>query len=158
ELEHTKWGGCTLYDLIQPSFMFMVGVALPWSIANRRARGQSFRTMLGHAVFRAILLVALSLFLQSTWSKRTDWTFPNVLAQIGLGYVFVFLVAFAKPSVQWMIAFGILAAYWLAFAVYPLPPAGFDWNSVGVPPDWKHLTGFAAHWDKNWNFAAAIDH
>jgi len=48
-------------------------------------------------------------------------------------------------------------AYWLAFALHPLPPADFNWQSVGVPADWPHLTGFAAHWEKNANFAATFD-
>jgi predicted acyltransferase len=157
QFKHPPWNAVTLWDIIQPSFMFMVGAAVPWSIANRRARGESFRSMLGHALLRAALLVLLSIFLQSTWSSRTVWEFPNVLAQIGLGYPFLFLVAFAPPRVQWISAFGILIAYWLAFALYPLPPAGFAWDSVGVPSDWKHLTGFAAHWEKNWNFAASFD-
>src|SRR5262245_37666237 len=39
---HVEWVGCSLHDLIQPSFSFMVGAALPFSIANRRARGQSW--------------------------------------------------------------------------------------------------------------------
>ena len=33
--------GCSLHDLIQPSFSFLVGVALPFSMAGRLARGQS---------------------------------------------------------------------------------------------------------------------
>src|SRR5512137_2784782 len=41
QLEHTVWSGCSIEDLIQPSFMFMVGVAMPFSYAARRARGQS---------------------------------------------------------------------------------------------------------------------
>jgi predicted acyltransferase len=43
ECEHAEWAGCTLWDLLQPAFMFMVGVALPWSVANRDARGQKAR-------------------------------------------------------------------------------------------------------------------
>ena len=36
--------------------------------------------------------------------------------------------------------------------------AGFDYQSVGVPPDWNHgFTGFAAHWNKNANFGNAFD-
>ncbi len=157
QTDHAPWAGCTLWDIIQPAFMFMVGVALPWSLANRRARGQRFGPMLGHALLRALVLVLLAVFLTSAWSKQTVWSFSNVLAQIGLGYPLVFLLAFTKPRTQWLAAFGILLAYWLAFALYPLPPAGFDWSSVGVPADWPHLTGFAAHWEKNANFAAAFD-
>src|SRR5687768_4937236 len=41
-LEHREWVGVTPWDLIQPSFMFMVGVALPFSVAARRVRGEAF--------------------------------------------------------------------------------------------------------------------
>ena len=46
---HVEWAGCTLHDLIQPSFSFLVGVALPYSIASRMARGESKTSMTGHA-------------------------------------------------------------------------------------------------------------
>jgi heparan-alpha-glucosaminide N-acetyltransferase len=157
QTDHAPWAGCTLWDIIQPAFMFMVGVALPWSIANRRARGQSTDTLFLHALGRSVALVLLGVFLSSAWSKRTEWSFNIVLAQIGLGYPFLFLLAFCKPRTQWLIAFAILVTYWLAFALYPLPSAGSDWTSVGVPPDWPHLSGFEAHWEKNANFAAAFD-
>jgi heparan-alpha-glucosaminide N-acetyltransferase len=65
QCDHTPWSGCTLWDLIQPAFMFMVGVALPWSVANRQARGDSFGSMLGHALWRSLLLVLLAVFLTS---------------------------------------------------------------------------------------------
>lgn len=157
QVEHAQWAGFTLWDIIQPAFMFMVGVALPWSVANRCARGQSFRTMLAHALWRALVLVLLAVFLTSAWSRQTVWSFNNVLAQIGLGYPIVFLLVFTKPRTRWLAAFGILFIYWLAFALYPLPAADFDWASVGVPADWTFLTGFEAHWEKNANFAAAFD-
>src|SRR5438067_9667867 len=47
--EHVDWQGCSLHDLIQPAFSFLVGAALPFSIASRRRNGQNFRQMLGHA-------------------------------------------------------------------------------------------------------------
>lgn len=157
QVEHAQWAGFTLWDIIQPAFMFMVGVALPWSVGNRRARGQSFRSMFAHAIWRSLVLVLLAVFLSSAWSRQTVWSFNNVLAQIGLGYVFVFLLAFTKPRTQWLAAFGILFVYWLAFALYPLPATDFDWAGVGVSEDWSFLNGFAAHWEKNANFAAAFD-
>lgn len=157
QTDHVPWTGGVLWDLIQPAFMFMVGVALPWSIANRRARGETFGRMFGHALWRSFLLVALAIFLTSAWSKQTEWVFTNVLAQIGLGYPFLFLLAFTKPRAQWIAAFSILGLYWLAFALSPLPSPGFNWQSVGVPANWPHLTGFAAHWEKNANFAALFD-
>src|SRR5688572_4227887 len=102
EFEHAPWAGCALWDLIQPAFMFMVGVALPWSVSNREARGDRFGRMFGHAVWRALLLVLLAVFLTSAFSRQTEWIFTNVLAQIGLGYAFLFLLYFTKPRTQWL--------------------------------------------------------
>jgi predicted acyltransferase len=157
-LDHRPWVGCAPWDLIQPAFMFMVGVSLPFSIASRRARGQRFGVMLAHSVFRASVLVILGIVLRSQGRAQTYFTFEDVLTQIGLGYVFLFLLAWTRPAVQWSAAALILAGYWLAFALYPLPPAGFDPRTVGVPADWPHhLTGFAQHWGKNTNLAHAFD-
>lgn len=157
-LDHREWVGCAPWDLIQPAFMFMVGVSLPFSLASRRARGQTFGRMFAHSVYRAIVLVALGIFLRSQSRPQTYFTFEDVLTQIGLGYVFLFLLAWARPRVQWIAAALILGGYWAAFALYPLPPAGFDPTTVGVPANWPHhLTGFAAHWDKNTNLAHAFD-
>ena len=157
-LDHVEWTGFVPWDLIQPSFMFMVGVALPFSVASRRARGEPFRAQLGHAVRRAFVLVALGILLRSIGRPQTYFTFEDVLTQIGLGYVFLFLLAHASVRAQWAWAAGILVATWLAFALYPLPPAGFDTALVGVPADWPHhLHGSAAHWDKNTNLANRAD-
>ncbi len=53
----------------------------------------------------------------------------------------------------------ILFFYWLAWALYPLPPANFDYAQVGVPHEWHShlLQGFAAHWNKNANLGQAFD-
>jgi predicted acyltransferase len=39
---HASWLGCSLHDLIQPSFSFLVSVALPFSLLRRTAEGQRF--------------------------------------------------------------------------------------------------------------------
>ena len=157
-LDHVPWTGFVPWDLIQPSFTFMVGVALPFSVASRNARGEPFRKQLGHAVRRALILILLGIFLRSQGRPQTYFTFEDVLTQIGLGYVFLFLLAHASTRVQWATAAAILVGYWAAFALYPLPPAGFDTATVGVPADWPHhLRGFAAHWDKNTNLANRVD-
>ena len=85
---HVTWAGCSLHDLIQPSFSFLVGVSLPFSIASRVAKGQSRGHMIAHAVWRAVLLVLLGVFLRSMNAKQTNWTFEDTLSQIGFG-VFV---------------------------------------------------------------------
>ena len=59
---HVEWVGCSLHDLIQPSFSFLVGVALPYSIAGRVDRGASKGNMLFHAFKRALILIFLGIF------------------------------------------------------------------------------------------------
>jgi len=63
-LEHREWVGVTPWDLIQPSFMFMVGVALPFSVASRRERGHAFGRLFGHAVVRSLILILLGIFMR----------------------------------------------------------------------------------------------
>src|SRR6202049_3316110 len=72
---HVDWVGCSLHDTIQPGFSFLVGVALPYSIASRLAKGATFRGMLGHALWRSLLLIALGIFLRSIHSPQTYFTF-----------------------------------------------------------------------------------
>lgn len=155
---HVEWAGCSLHDLIQPSFSFLVGAALPFSIASRMAKGGTFGNMFAHAIWRSFLLVALGVFLRSMHSPQTYFTFEDTLSQIGLGYPFLFLLGFRPPRWQWIALGVILTGYWLAWALYPVAGAGFDWQAGGVPPDWTHnFSGFAAHWNKNANLGNAFD-
>jgi heparan-alpha-glucosaminide N-acetyltransferase len=164
QFEHVPWIGCAFWDLIQPSFMFMVGVAMPYSIASREARGDSYGRRILGAAWRALLLVLLAVFLSSPQSlpkgvttdgPTTQWVFTNVLAQIGLGYLFVYLLAGRGLVVQLVALVAILAATTLAFDLFPLhaPPA--EW--VAKEPNWVPMTGLFAHWDKNNNVAHFFD-
>jgi len=156
--QHVEWQGCSLHDLIQPAFSFLVGVALPFSIARRNIKGQTFGPMLGHAVRRALLLVFLGIFLRSLRSPQTYFTFEDTLTQIGLGYVFLFLLAFTRPRTQVVALVLILICFWAAFALYPAPGPQFDYARVGVPQNWSHnYSGFLSHWNKNSNLAWAFD-
>ena len=156
--EHVDWQGCSLHDLIQPAFSFLVGAALPFSIASRKAKGQTFGQMVGHACRRALILIFLGIFLRSLHSSQTYWTFEDTLTQIGLGYVFLFMLGFTRVRTQVVTLVLILICFWAAFALYPAPGPLFDYARVGVPPDWSHnYTGFLAHWNKNSNLSWAFD-
>lgn len=154
---HVAWRGCSLHDLIQPSFSFLVGVALPYSLASRSASGQSPLRLGLHALWRSLVLVALGIFLRSTHAKQTNFTFEDTLTQIGLGYPLLWLLGRSTRAVQVIGLVVILVGYFAFFAAWPLPDDDFDWNAVGVPDTWQHPEGFAAHWDKNGNPAWAFD-
>jgi predicted acyltransferase len=156
--EHVPWQGCSLHDLIQPAFSFLVGAAMPFSIASRTAKGQTFWQLFRHAVWRAVLLMALGIFLRSINHQQTYFTFEDTLTQIGMGYVFLFLLAFTRVRTQVIVTLLILIAFWGAFALYPAPGANFDYARVGVPPNWEHnYSGFLSHWNKNSNLSWAFD-
>ncbi|HMC67474.1 MAG TPA: DUF5009 domain-containing protein, partial [Gemmataceae bacterium] len=105
---HVEWTGCSLWDLIQPSFMFMVGVAIPYSYASRKAKGDSEGRIWFHVIIRAIVLVLLGVFLSSNGAKQTNFTFVNVLSQIGLGYAFVYLLRGRRVLLQLLATAAIL--------------------------------------------------
>ncbi len=154
---HVGWRGCSLHDLIQPSFSFLVGVALPFSIASRQGRGQSGWVSALHAIWRAVVLIFLGIFLRSVDQKQTNFTFEDTLTQIGLGYIFLFALGHARVVWQWVALGVILIGYWGAFALWPLPEPDFDYKAVDGLSEVERPTGFAAHWDKNTNPAWAFD-
>lgn len=155
---HVEWAGMSLHDTIQPGFTFLAGVALPYSIASRKAKNQPFAHQLFHTIWRSLLLIALGIFLRSTHSPQTYFTFEDTLTQIGLGYTFAFLLAYCRPRWQWISLGVLLFGYWLAWALYPAPGLGFNYAAVGVPANWSYnFTGFLSHWNKNSNLGQAFD-
>jgi predicted acyltransferase len=156
QFKHVPWQGCAFWDLIQPAFMFMVGVAIPYSYAARRSRGASYIGVLFHALVRSILLIALGVFLASHSQHSTNFLFTNVLAQIGLGYFFVFLLVNRWKWLQGLALVAILGGYWFLFYHHPLPGPDFDWAKAEVQPE-ERFEGVQAHWSKNVNFAAEQD-
>ena len=157
---HAAWVGGGAWDMIQPSFMFMVGMAVPFSLARRASEGQTATIRLLHAVWRAAVLVALGVFLASNGKKQPEYIFVNVLAQIGLGYVFLVALAGRGWKVQSAAMAAIAAASWAAFAWHPLPGPEVDLAGLGVTAELAReavLPGFFAHWNMNTNVAADFD-
>ena len=157
---HVDWLGCSLHDLIQPSFSFIVGVALPFSIAARTARGQTMGKLTLHAAGRSLLLIALGVFLRSVGKHQTLFGFTDTLAQIGFGYTFLFMLGFRSVRAQWIVFAMLLVGDWLMFALYPAPTDAFDYSKVGVTAEWlakNGLHGFESHWNLSANAAWAFD-
>ncbi len=157
QVDHVPWVGCAVWDLIQPLVHVHRGRGDGLFLHQPARRGQSWGRLALHAAGRSVTLILLGLFVRSSGEPQTNFVFSDVLSQIGLGYFFLFLLWDQKPAVQLGAALAILAADWLLFYLWPLPPDGFDLSSVNLPADWPHLSGIAAHWDMNTNAAAAID-
>jgi predicted acyltransferase len=153
--DHVAWTGCGFWDLIQPAFMFMVGVAMPYSHASRVSKGASRLRIAGHTVYRCLLLILLGVFLSSNWDRQTNWVFVNVLCQIGLGYGFTYLLIGRGPLVQYAALAVILVGYAGWFASYSVPP-GFNYAQAAAFGPWDS-SEFFVHWNKNANAASAFD-
>jgi predicted acyltransferase len=153
---HVSWVGMSTWDLIQPAFMFMVGVAAPYSYARRKELGQSWVRMFGHAASRAAMLVLLGVFLQSQAADHTNWQFTNVLTQIGLGYLVVFLFC-GKGSVTQITGIAvILIGYAGAFFIHVGPESGLTLADFQMA-DSDVMPGMLAPYSMHINFAAGFD-
>ncbi|MCA9035817.1 MAG: hypothetical protein KDA91_11845, partial [Planctomycetaceae bacterium] len=161
--EHPLWVslkgsyGVAFWDLIQPAFMFMVGVSMPFSYGRRSMMGQSDSSRMLHAILRSVVLILMGVFLNSIRDERTDWAFPNVLCQIGLGYFFAWLLLNRSYSVQVISLLMILGVNWLMFYVNT-PPKDFDYSAVEAhEEDGEVFTDRFAQWSKNSNTAYQFD-
>ncbi len=158
QFDHVDWEGAAFWDLIQPSFMFIVGVAMTYSYFSRRSQGMSTASVAAHVVYRSVVLIFLGLLFTSLHEQRTYFNFGNILAQIGLAFPFAFLLVGRSLHHQLTAAALILIAWWLAFFLFPLPPSGFDYTSLGIPQDAAGpFAGLYAHWNKYSNVAVAFD-
>jgi predicted acyltransferase len=158
---HAEWVGANLHDLIMPSFCFLVGVSLPFSIARRQAQGAAPHALWRHALIRSFLLITLGLGNAALHARQMIvYPFDWILPQIGLAYPALFWLAFKPSRIVWISIVVILVVCWLAFALYPIPGQDFDYERVGVSQAWLQdhgLKGFEAHWQKNSNVAWAFD-
>lgn len=161
QFEHTEWTGCSYWDLIQPSFMFMVGSAMAFSYHKRKQSGQSYGRMLAHAIWRSFVLIFLGIFLISNWSKSTEWSLMNVLTQIGLGYTFLFLLWGRRTWVQALAAVLILGVTWGLYVGFPDGTIDISQGAPdrGVSAEWaqENLEGIPSAWQKNANVGHTID-
>ncbi len=127
QVDHVAWEGATFWDLIQPAFTFMVGMAMPFSFARRTAQGAGFRQLFRHVAWRAFVLILLSNILSNFGSaRRPSLQLINVLCQIAFGYVICFLVMQLRFRWQVAVAALMLAGYWGLFLAFPGPEGPFS--------------------------------
>ena len=124
--EHVAWEGCVYWDLIQPSFMFMVGVAMPFALARRAALGDSWGRQFRHVLIRAFNLTLIGVLLDNFGAEKWSIGFIRVLQQIAIGYVFAFFVVGKSFRTQGLVAAAILVGYNLLWMFNP-------WNGPGGP-------------------------
>ncbi|HTU99254.1 MAG TPA: hypothetical protein VMF13_01865 [Luteitalea sp.] len=127
-LQHVPWHGATPTDWIFPFFLFIVGVALPFSVAARRRAGATDAEILRHALIRGAILFALGVFEKNfpfLNSALDTFRIPGVLQRIAFCYVAVTaLEVYASTRLKAIVATGLLVGYWILLAFVPVPGAG----------------------------------
>jgi len=157
-MNHVKWDGLNLMDTVFPLFMFMSGVAFPFSYAKRKERGDSQGKVLFKILWRTLALVALGIvyngFFTQVFKDPSGIRYPSVLARIGLGwggatliYVLCARLGERKGLITRAVAsVAILVGYWAFVAFVPRP---------GAPADVGAL--FTPELLKQWNFPVWLD-
>jgi predicted acyltransferase len=127
-LEHAEWHGWTPTDLIFPFFLFIVGVALTFSLRKQLERGARRGQILARTAKRAVILIGLGLLISSFpwWRPHlSTLRIPGVLQRIGLTYLV------ATPLVLWLgmrgqaiVGSALLLGYWALLTWAPVPGVG----------------------------------
>jgi predicted acyltransferase len=127
-LAHAGWNGWTFTDLIFPFFVFIVGVAVPYSFARRLGRGESHRQLFGQILRRCVLLFAVGLFLNGY--PRFDFStlrIMNVLQRIAVCYFLTSIIyaylRLTTKSIVWLSG-TILVLYFVLMKFVPVPGYG----------------------------------
>lgn len=151
--KHPEWHGFTIYDIIFPMFIFIVGAALPFALERRVEQGASKAAILRHVTLRALIFFVLGVVLwQRPGGAHPKLGYYSVLYRIGLSYLFAALIMLHSNIRQlWCWTFGILLAYWLVLRCVPVPGYGFgDFSIQGNATAW--LKGFVSKWlSPNWS-------
>lgn len=148
--EHVPWEGFAYWDLIQPAFMFMVGVAMPFAFAKRVSLGDSTSKIYLHAFRRAFNLFLIAAIFTSINRGQPTITLVNVLPQIAFGYLATLLVLHRSYTIQGVTAIAILILYSIVWILYPGNGQGGPWamgydNMGGDFDQWilrKHNPGY----------------
>lgn len=127
QFTHQPWHGMNFWDLIQPFFMFIVGVVMPLSFERRWAAGEIWTTSLRHVLRRSALLIFWGLVARSIGAGRPIVDLINVLAQIAFTYLVAFLVLRRSWRFQAAVAFGLLAGHWALYQFATAPGVTGPW-------------------------------
>jgi len=140
QLLHAQWHGCTFTDLIFPFFLFIVGVAISYSLTKRKIQSDSKSSLYLSIVRRSVILFLLGLILNSfpfgllfnhQFSLET-LRIPGVLQRISIVYLISALVFISSSNkFQYLFTALILIIYYLLMSLIPVPGVGYANYEMG---------------------------
>ncbi|MFT6796814.1 MAG: putative acyltransferase [Maribacter sp.] len=105
QVQHHPWNGLRFWDLIQPFFMFIVGVAMPFSLRKRVATETRWQAT-KHIFRRCFLLFSFGILLHWVYSHSPVWELWNVLVQLA----FTILIAYGIMNQSYRFQIGVSVA------------------------------------------------
>ncbi len=120
QLHHHPWNGLRFWDLIQPFFMFIVGLSLPFAVASRNRKGHSRRQITMHVIKRSLILLLMGWALYCIGPGEIRFYFQNVLAQIGITYLIAYLIMNRSFTFQVIFSLALLAVTELLYRFWPV--------------------------------------
>ena len=126
QIQHTKWQGFHLYDLIFPLFIFMVGTSMPFALSRKLEDGYSRVKLHLHVVRRSLLLFFLGLVQNGLLGfDFSNMHYTGVLQRIAVAYFFAALIVLnTSVGKQAVVAGSLLVGYWLLMTLVPVPGHG----------------------------------
>src|SRR6185436_11274890 len=124
ELTHPAWNGFHFYDLIFPLFLFIAGVATPYSVGRELEKGKSREQLLIRVIKRGLTLVLLGIIYNNGLQLRplSEIRFGSVLGRIGLAYMFANIIyLYSKQIAQIIWFFVLIIGYWLLLKLTSAP-------------------------------------
>lgn len=127
--DHVSWEGFHFHDLIFPMFLFIIGVAIPFSTAKRIAKGETQQKLTWHTLRRTLSLFLLGWVYYGLLEFKgfDNQRIMGVLQRLALGYGFAALMTlYTKARTQAIVLVGLLLGYWalMRFGHVPGFPAG----------------------------------
>jgi predicted acyltransferase len=128
QLEHAEWVGFNFIDIIMPLFLFIVGAAMPFSIAKRLAKGDSKKQIYSHAAKRTIILFVLGMIAQGhllAYDLSKLHIYSNTLQTIAVGYMIsTVLILEFRVLTQVIAVVFFLLLFWALMVLVPVPGCG----------------------------------
>jgi heparan-alpha-glucosaminide N-acetyltransferase len=134
--DHVPWQGGVFWDMIQPAFMFMVGVAMPFALARRKELGATDADNTRHVFLRALRLIILSQIIIWVSAGQIKPQLINVLSQIAFTYVLSYFIMKLPWRYQVFVAIALLGGWTALFFAFPGPDGPFSHrNHIGLAVD-----------------------
>ncbi|MEZ4848574.1 MAG: DUF5009 domain-containing protein [Bacteroidia bacterium] len=116
QFHHPAWNGFVFYDLIFPLFLFLAGVATPYSLGRQLEKGKSKKSLLIRVIQRGLTLVLLGIIYNNglRFLPLEEIRFASVLGRIGLAYMFasiIYLYTKQLGQIIWLVS--LLIGYWI---------------------------------------------